>query len=417
MCTRAEIGNVAETGQCGHGFLLSAGMTPTQEIELRQSELRVELADLAADADADPAAIELRTSEMKSLEVRRQAAIMSQPAPEVETRDTLAQVIAKASTADIVAAQIEGRSETSGATRELQDQLKMAYNVIPDQLLVEQRTTGQTPAPSTVGTNQQPIIAALFPRSATAFLGVEMPTVPVGKALFTLVTTDLSAGFPAAGAEHGHSAAAFTATEIAPSRVQGSWFIRREDRASLAGMESALRENANDALADAIDARVLGANGFLESGTLTAAPTTDSGTETSYGDYREYIFSAVDGIHASMASEVRVLLGAKTYQHASGQYRGNADNVDALQSMMSAAGGVRVSANIPDPAANIQSLIVARALGARHAVAPIWSGTELVVDTVTQVKSGEIVFTLIRLWGELNVLRKSAFVHRQADLA
>ena len=51
-----------------------------------------------------------------------------------------------------------------------------------------------TPAPGDVGTNaKQPIIPAVFPQSALRFLGVDMPTVPVG-----------GGRVPRAGDQRGH---------------------------------------------------------------------------------------------------------------------------------------------------------------------------------------------------------------------
>ena len=46
----------------------------------------------------------------------------------------------------------------------------MSGNVIPLALL---RTRAVTPAPTNVGTNQQPIIPMVFPDSVAAFLGVD----------------------------------------------------------------------------------------------------------------------------------------------------------------------------------------------------------------------------------------------------
>ena len=63
---------------------------------------------------------------------------------------------------------------------------------------------------------------------------------------------------------------------------------------------------------------------------------------------------------------MRLLVGPHTYAHAAGVYRGNNDNLDALAKLMAQSGGIQVSAHIPDPASNDQSVIVAKDVGREH---------------------------------------------------
>lgn len=212
--------------------------------------------------------------------------------------------------------------------------------------------------------------------AAATFLGVDQPRVPVGDATFTVLTTSVAPGTPNAGADQDHSAAAFTATVLDPEQIQGSFFIRREDRARLAGMEEALRQNLSDAMQDTLDSEIIGANGFLPaSGGLTAR-TGDANAEATFATYRVLVYDhqTIDGIYASMASQVRVLVGPATYEHAAGEYRSNSAADSAIDSLMRVSGDVRVSAHIPAPAtsggdANDQDVIVAKGVGRRHAAA------------------------------------------------
>ena len=73
---------------------------------------------------------------------------------------------------------------------------------------------------------------------------------------------------------------AFTPTKLEPHRIQGSFFIRREDRASLAGMEEALRMNLSDAMSAKMDSEVIAGTveGFLGSSGLTVR-SGDAGTD------------------------------------------------------------------------------------------------------------------------------------------
>ena len=93
-------------------------------------------------------------------------------------------LIAGASAGAIFAATLEHRA-TDGRTAELQKHFGLAPNQMPLAMLRSPiETRAVTPAPADVTTNQQPIIAAVFPQSCAAFLGVDMPTVGVGEAVF-----------------------------------------------------------------------------------------------------------------------------------------------------------------------------------------------------------------------------------------
>ena len=76
----------------------------------------------------------------------------------------------------------------AGPLAELQQHYGLQPNQLPIALL---ETRAVTPAPGQVGQNQQPIIPYVFPDSAAAFLrNFDMPTVGVGDAVFTVLTSD-----------------------------------------------------------------------------------------------------------------------------------------------------------------------------------------------------------------------------------
>ena len=107
-----------------------------------------------------------------------------------------------------------------------------------------------------------------------------------------------------------------------------------------------MRENLSMGLADGLDEQIIaGTNGLL---TGTNLPNNNVSTETVYGLYRsQFAYGRVDGRYASMTSDIRAVVGSETYAHAASQYRGNNDNIDALMSLQSALGGVKVSAHVP----------------------------------------------------------------------
>ena len=216
-----------------------------------------------------------------------------------------------------------------------------------------------------------------------------MPTVPVGDAVFpVLSTSSASAGTPAEGAEQDHSTvkARLRRNCLTPSRIQASFFYTREDRARFRGMDaSSLRMNLSDALADELDKEILvGTEGLL---TGTKLANNNVSAVTSYALYRNQLaYGRVDGKYAGSVSDIRAVLGSASYAHASGQFRSdNAGDRAALEDLMAVTGGVKVSAHVPAVASNKQNCVVRLGMR-RDAVAPIWEGVR---DNFRRAYDGE----------------------------
>ena len=307
-----------------------------------------------------------------------------------------------------------GGSRPSGQIAELQEHYELESNQIPVQLLtrrhddeIEKRAV--TPAPGDVGQNQQGIVNYVFPMSAAAFLGVEQPTVGVGESVFPVLTSELTVGTPAENAEQNETTGAFSADVLSPSRIQASFFYSREDRARFAGMDAALRENLSMGLADGLDRQILvGTNGLL---TGTNLPNNTEGSATTFDNYiSKLAFARVDGRLAATTSDVRTVMGSKSYEDAGSTYRNASVDRTALDRLMELTGGVRVSAHVPAAASNKQNAVV-RVGNNRDMVAPIWSGISLIVDEVTKAKAGQIVITAVMLHA-VKILRQAGY-HKQ----
>ena len=86
---------------------------------------------------------------------------------------------------------------------------------------------------------------------------------------------------------------------------------------------------------------------------------------------------------------------------------------------MKTYGGLRASRRIPNASSNVQQAVIVRRnpQGDRVAVAPVWSGLELVRDGVSDAAKGEIVVTGIILVGGVVLLRADVFVEDSFRLA
>ena len=394
-------------------------MTAMQKIALRQSEIRTrlhELGDVETVTDEIRDEIKTLSTEMKDLETRSGALIAAGEVPEEVTDDEqrderLTDLIVRANVGEVFEAAIEHRA-TDGATRELQDEMSVQGNQIPLAML---ETRAVTPAPASVGQNQAEIIPGVFPMSCAAFLGVDMPTVGVGEAVYPVLTTNATVGTPAENAEQDETTGAFSADVLSPSRLQASFFYSREDRARFAGMDSALRMNLSDALADALDKQILKGDDGLFHATNLSNHAADA--VTSYANYRDLLaYGRVDGRWAMTVSDLRVLTGAATYAHAANAFRSdNAGDRAALEDLIDATAGVKVSAHVPAVSGNKQNAVVRLGMR-RDMVAPIWEGVTLIPDEVTKAKAGQIIVTAVMLYA-VKIVRADGFYKQQTQHA
>ena len=396
-------------------------MTDLQKLAIRASELRSKLNTLAGAeelSDEQRVEVDTLTAEYTDVEARVRAATVAADddttvaiVEDAEGRE-LRELIAGSDLGGIFAAAIEHRS-TSGQTSELQQHYGLTPNQVPLALL-ESRAV--TPAPTDTGASQAAIIPGVFPDACAAFLGVDMPTVPVGDAVFPVLTTNATVGRKGTASSDAiaETTGSFSVEVLSPERLQASFFYRRTDAARFATMGESLRQNLNEALADGLDKEIIaGTNGLL---TSTNLPNHNVSAVTTYALYRSQLaYSRVDGKYASTAKDLRILFGSDTLAHAAAQYRGSNDNQDALMSLLNATSGVKVSAHVPDAASNKQNSVVRLGMR-RDAVAAIWDGVTLIADEVTKAKSGEIVVTAVMLHA-VKILRADGFYKQQTQHA
>ena len=400
-------------------------MTPRQKIELRRSEIRSrlgEIAGLAGHALTDEVVAERDglMTELGMSEPQLRAAIEAEGGETRATDDAddgegaeLRALTARASVGAIVAATIEHRA-TDGPTAELQQHVGLAANQIPLALLRgEAESRAVTPAPANVGTTQAAIIPGVFPRAASTWLSVDMPTVGVGEAVYPVLTTNADAEALAEHAAGTETTGSFSAEVLSPSRLQASFFYSREDAARFADMDMALRMNLSEALADELDAEIIaGTNGLLGGTNLAKVTATNP---TTYGEYKALVFGSIDGKFAWGSEDVRVLVGPLTLEHMAATFLASADSRSADEAVKEAAGGVRVSAHVPAAANDKQDTIIRRGMR-RDMVAPMWEGVTLIPDEITKASTGQIVLTAVMLYA-VKILRTDGFRRVEVQFA
>lgn len=385
-------------------------MIETKHIEIELSETRSKLQDLSEVSELSEdqhTEISALLEVKRNLEVRFRAAKASEPELKVEglespeTRER-AELEKRCQVGRIMKAVADG-SLVDGAERELQTELKLAGNRIPFVLL---ETRAITPAPVETDQDLRPVIPAVFPMGALAFMGIPTETVATGTPAFTVLETNSAASDHDESASVGETTGSFSSNILKPRRLQAEFFFSREDLAIFPEIDSALRMNLSDALSSGLDKYGLTktAVGLLDFGT---DPTASSAEET-FASYRKAIFSQVDGRYAMSAMDVCILVGSDTYAHMAGKYRGTTADDSILDSLMMRSGGVRVSAHVPATDATIQQAVIARGKQHRHAVAIGWNSIEILFDPYTKSATGGLKLTAIWMMN-FKVLRAAGF--------
>ena len=310
-------------------------MTPVQTLEIRAGEIRKRLAEIGSLTELDDSTrseLDKLKLEYQDTDSKRAALTIASDAPitHIETRSSEGRefrgLVNRSNVGEIFDAAL-GKRAVDGASAELQQHYGLDPNQIPLALLVRSwpdadklETRAVTPAPGDVGQEQETIIPYVFPMSAASFLGVNMPTVGVGEAVYPVLTAELAVGAPAENAAQAETTGAFSADVLAPGRLQASFFYSREDRARFAGMDAALRENLSDGLSDGLDKQILAGTAGLFTGTNLAnnAQTTND-TFDSY--LNNLVWNQIDGRYAAMPSDLALVVGAATLKDMGATYR------------------------------------------------------------------------------------------------
>ena len=424
-------------------------MTTSQKLQLRASEIRTRLAEIAgledgAVTDEIRSESDKLTTEYRSVETQHRAALVSESAelrdaeisggadgPDAETR-ALMDLQGRVSFGRYLQGVANGEQLT-GAERELAEHrgITTAGNWLPwDSLLgpapsVELRADAVTPAPASGNpVNQAEILQRVFARGAVARLGVAMPSVGVGQASYPLIGTGQSAEFKAKDGAKEATEGAITPNALGPVRLQSRVQFRVEDAMTTMGLESALREDLSRAISDQLDAQVVGAGdprvrGFLAtSANGGLADYADPADVVTFAAAAEQAARGVDGKYAGAESELSWVVGVSTYAKLASLIQSN-DSTSATERLRRLLADFMASANIPAVASTIQSGIIAK-LGAAdagmNAVAPIWEGLRLVSDEVTNADKGQIQVTAIALHN-FAVLRPAGFVRTKLKLS
>ena len=311
-------------------------MTPTQkrlrDLRDRQSKERGRMAELALlDTLSDEQRSELDVIEKGTPDLERQmraatialedeekdAETRAATDPDAGQRERI-ELRNRASLTGYLRAALEGR-QVDGAEAELRS--AAGVSGIPLELWdvpesVEQRADAATGAPGTVGVNLDRIRPTVFANSIAPRLGIEMPRVASGTYASATITTSLTAGAKAKGADQDSTAAGFTVTSVTPKRISARLSIQIEDVAAVGqeNFESILRENLSLVLSDELDKQAINGNGTAPNLTGILARLTDPTDPTDVATFDAFAAAhanGIDGLWSSGLKEVAIVCGPR----------------------------------------------------------------------------------------------------------
>ena len=406
-------------------------MTKLHELELAQSEAREKLAGLLDIAsgertDAQKAEIGTLTTEIRTREPEIRAALVAESADErtarlaaaaagvpmdAETRERV-ELRNRAQLGNYLTAALAGRIP-SGAEADYGAACEARAGEIPIDLWERDRpaptaeTRAATPAPATgTGTTVAPVQPFVFAPSIAPTLGIDMPTAPSGSYSEMTITTALPASAKAKGVDADDTAGALTPVTASPRRISARMSIAVEDVALIgsANFEAALRANVSMALSDAYDDQCINGDGQapnINGLRNQLAAVADPSAVAGFADFLAAYADQIDGLWASMLSEVAILANVDAYALSVTQFRANSADTSFSAYAALVTGGWRTNARMPDTASTIAEGIVYRMgrPGLRTACHPTW-GTISVDDIYTDSRSGQRHFSVHALVGD-----------------
>ena len=428
-------------------------MTNAQRLALRLSEIRQRLNEIAG-LEGDALTEEVRneadslTAEYRDKETQHRAAIVAegeeQRAAEGEHGNgdgepaEVRALLGRVNLADYLTPAKAGIG-LSGAPVELAAALKLPHVgasggiAIPWRMLEcpEHRAVpaprGEARAFTTTGaldggTMQRPILQRLFGMDILGALGVRIDSVPAGMTEWPLLTGGVAPDMKAEGtAADAAVAASFTTETLKPKRLTGRYEFTHEQAAQVADIEQALRRDLADAVRAKMSDLILNGDestnahepdGFL---TKLAAPDPAPTAEATYADYAGAHATAVDGIHASMETEVSSVIGVASYTHAAGVYQSGSGE-SGSEALKRRGMACMASSFVPAADSNVQNGNIFHAAGPNgggaslrgDSIAAMWPTLEVIRDIYSQASQG-VVLTWITLWDAETAFRAAAY--------
>ena len=328
-----------------------------------------------------------------------------------------ASVVAGLRMSDYMSAAVSERSLTGRAQEVHEEHYRGAVGAslggvaFPMDLLAER--AGETSLAATGATEAVQFVQRRFRPPLAAWFGVSMPRVPAGESKFVVITGGPAGTERAKGVAEGNTEIAHSVIETKPQRISVRATIRDEDALRNPGFEMAVSGDLRMALGSALDREILE---DIRGGAVVADDDTAAITAaTMFGKAA----SLIEGVFASMLSDIRLILGPATYVKLAEAIYASTE-VDALTKLKMAGVECRVTSEtdiVPAESGMLQKILARRGMDMRDGAAPVWETGRMIRDPYSEAASGEVAITVHAFFGKGNVLRAGGFQTANAKLS
>ncbi|EEX10672.1 conserved hypothetical protein [Ruegeria lacuscaerulensis ITI-1157] len=398
-------------------------MLTSKRIELRRSEIRQALAELAA--NDNPSEEETRKmaeldTEYRNAETRYRAALIAE---DEERREAGADLETRSDRewSDLVdgfevrqiAMALDHGHQIDGRTAEVVSELRNsgAYQGLPVPWEALEMRAGETVSTGTPDPIQtRPIIDRLFPNSVASQMGAQMISIDHGEIEWPVVTQGASVGWQTSETGSVGAAQAFDTTDkaLAPDQTLGVQMkiTRKTLKQSGAALEQAVRRDINSAMGVEMDRVVfLGSGASGEPLGVVAGASTYGITETAIGasaDWAAFRAAVTRFITANAASgpaAVRGLVRPELWDFMDGAIWDAGSGITEWDRLAAKLGSLTMSHNAlaaPSGSPLACSALLTTSAGG---VAPIfvgkWGAVDMIRDPYTDAASGGLRLTAL----------------------
>lgn len=267
----------------------------------------------------------------------------------------------------------------------------------------EERVDANPPDLADVNYTTASIMRRVFLQTDAAFLGVAMPSVGAGTAVYPVMTSGGEGGMMGANAARDSEAYALTTVNVNPKRASTRYLLNLENRAEVGQeLEGVLRADMREQLGVLFDKQVIGGDGTGAnvSGILTGLTTpADPDGVLDVATLRGDIIDAVDNRWVPNEASVRLLVACSVYKFARKIWQDTQKTIDGVESVRGLGATIRATKQIPTSSDSGKVKYGIRTARPDGFVAPIWQGVTVIRDPYTKAASGQVALTAHMLFG------------------
>lgn len=387
-------------------------MLTSKKLELRRSEIRQNLAELAGAetlTDETRSKIDDLDREYQDTERKYRAALISEDEQreeakgELETRSDKewSEMMGRFELRQVAFALDEGR-KLEGATAEIIEEMRGTggYQGIPVPLSALETRAGETVAADQVSPKAiRPTIDRIFPGSVAERIGVQRISIAQGELAFPVATSGAVFGWQADELSNVGAANPYATTErsLTPDHTGGAQMVisRKSLKQSGAGLEQAIRRDLNAVIGAELDRVVINGSGAAGEplGIIPGAATygitsTAVGAAASWAAFRAEIVAFMEANAITSPGAVNLAFDPAIW----------ADLDEALISGTAVSEWDRLVKHVGNPAISNtipadSAIMTANVQGIAPGYLGIYGGVDLIRDPYTKAGSGSLVLT------------------------